>query len=320
MTHALFAPAFTEQIAVPAGQFSASIQSFSQDLQTGLIDVHAAGLPRFYLLLAGGQLVNIYRTTDQLERLEPSGWAESLNIFRIKSFVRLLTLTPQAVRVLKIMIEQKDDRHGLISGSGPIEAQFARWMEHPVPALAHVLWPNAEALVLFPGQGSPPRYTLFVAANQILHSAGSVMAVYGWKEPYRTATLYSSEPRTLAWTEFMLNHGFSGLVNTMLDKFEQITGRILLNQVIRDVNFTATAHSWNIRLDAKNFTDQSIFSSPQSAAEVYTRLLKVLLRHFDSALGAGMLNHLISESLQTLTPAYRAVLMENLPILQPRQV
>lgn len=320
MTYDIFAPATTEQIAVPAGQFGASLHALSQDLQTGLIDVEIDGLDRHYLLYARGQLVNVYRSGERVERLEPTGWPESFNISGREPCLRVLALTPQAVRILKIMIEQKGDERILAPVAGSLDVQFANWMEHPFPALAHVIWPNAEALALFPGRGGPPRYTLFVAANQVLHSAGSVMAIYGWKEPYRSAALLSSEPHSLAWTEYLLNHAFSRLVSNMLEKFEQLTGRILLNQVIRDVNFTATAHGWNVRLDAASFTDQSIFSSPKAAAEVYLRLLEVIFRHFANVVGAGMLDMLVTESLVRLAPAYRTVLKEYLPIPQAGKV
>jgi hypothetical protein len=220
------------------------------------------------------------------------------------------------VRILKIMIEQSGDQRNLVVAPALLEAQFSAWMAHPVPALAHVLWPNAEGLALFPGRGAPPRYTLFVAANQLLHSAGSVMAIYGWKEPPLSVTLLSSEPRTQAWTEYLLNHAFSRLISHLLEKFEQLTGRILLNQVIRDVNFTATAHSWNMQLKETSFIDQSILSSPESAAEMYARLLQVIFRHFEHVLSGAMLSLLINESLARLGPPYRAVIKEYLPMLQ----
>jgi len=320
MTYALFAPASTEQIAVPSGQFDASLQTLRQDLQTGLIDVETPGLPRHYLLFARGTLVTVYRDAEQVERVEPSAWLESFSAAGPEASLRPLALTPQAVRVLKIMIEQRDDLRSVASSGGNLEAQFTTWMEHPLPALAHILWPNAEALALFPGRGAPPRYTLFISGDQVLHSAGSVTAIHGWKEPYASALLFSSEPRTLAWTEYLLHHAFSRLVSHLLQRFEELTGRILLNQIIQDINFTATAHGWNLSFNAANFMDQSIFSSPQAAAEVYARLLDVIFRRFESTLGGNLLENLVSETITRLAPSYRAVLNDYLLIPQAKGI
>jgi hypothetical protein len=320
MAYSILDPAYAEQITVPAGQFSASLQAFRKDLQSGLIDVDVVGSPRHILLFARGQLVNVYCNGDQVERLEPTSWLESFSLASPEARARLLALTPQAVRILKIMIEQKGDQRSVAAEHGNLEALFATWIAHPVPALAHVSWPTAEGLALFPGRGGPPRYTLFLADNQLNHSTGSVMAIYAWREPYCSAVLLSSEPRTLAWTEYLLSHAFASLINHLLGKFEQVTGRILLSQIIRDVNFTANAHSWNLALNENHFTDQNILSSPESAAEVYARLLKVIFRRFEQVLGEGTLSMLVTESLAQLTTPYRVVLQEYLPVLQNTKV
>jgi len=132
--------------------------------------------------------------------------------------------------------------------------------------------------------------------------------------------LFSSGAHTLAWTEYLLNHAFSRFISHLLEKFEQLTGRILLNQVIRDVNFTATAHGWNVRLNATSFTDQSIFSSPEAAAEAYSRLLEVIFRQLEAALGDAMLDMLVNESLARLAPPYRVVIKDYLAIPQARKI
>lgn len=317
MSPLLFSPAAIAQSPIPAGKLTAALQNCRTDRQTGLVNFSYAEAERTHLLFVRGELVNVYQETgEEIERLDPAAWEEKLADDRPAS-LRILALTPQAVRIVKILIEQGKDTRHLSSTRLPLEAQLKNWIEHPVPALAHVHWPNAEALALLPGEGIQPRYTLFVASGQILHSTGNLMAFYGWKEPYHAATLYSSQPRTIAWTEYLLHYSFSWLVAHLLERFEELTGHMLLNNLIREINFTATAHGWSVQIQRATITDQTIFASPRAAAEVYSRLLEVIFGQIESVLGVDLLNLLIRESVARLSHPCRVVLNEYLLIATP---
>jgi hypothetical protein len=178
----------------------------------------------------------------------------------------------------------------------------------------HILWPNAEALALLPGGGIYPRDTLFVAADQMLHSAGTMTAFYRWKESYKSAVLFSSEPRTIAWTEYLLHYSFTWLISHLLERFEELTDRMLLNNIIRDINFTSAAHGWGVLIHQSSITDQTIFSSPKVAAEVYSRLIEVIFGHIESVLGVDLLDLLVRETVLRLPKPCRDVLKEYLLI------
>jgi hypothetical protein len=313
MTYTLFAPANAGQTALPAGQLSAAILACQKDLQTGLVDVDFPR-KRYHLLFARGELVNVYRGGDLIERVDPVVWSASLNGSKPPASFRALALTPQAIRIVKILIEQTGDTRYVAPGGQELEAQLASWAKHPVPALAHIRWPSAEALALFPGAGISPLYTLFVTADQMLHSAGTLKVFYGWKEAYHSAALFSSEPRTIAWTEYLLHYSFTNLVTQLLEHFEELTGRILLNNIIRDINFTSTAHGWGVLIHQAGTTDQTIFSSPQAAVEVYSRLIEAIFGHIESVLGVDLLGLLVREAVLRLPKPCRVVLKEYLLI------
>lgn len=320
MTTSIFSPAFAEQTTVPTGQFYNSLLAYQQDLQTGLVEVDFSGQGLVDLLFARGKLVNIYRIGSQTERLEVSTWVGGIRLNSPVARVRSLALTPQAVRILKILIEQPDEHCSLASLGCGLESSFAAWREHPVPALVHVRWPSADALVLLPGLGALPRYSLFVAADQVLRSAGNLMAIYGWKETPSFARLLSSGSPTQAWTEYLLHHSFSRMIGCLLTKFEELAGRSLLNQVIRDINFISTAHDWAVSLNAASLTDQTIFPSASAAAEIYSRLLDAIFLHFEAVLGVPVLDALARESLLQLSPSYRALLIDYRLFLPPRAI
>lgn len=318
MSPTLFAPAAVRQTPIPAGQLPAVLRSYQSDLHTGLLDVSYSNEERNHLLLVRGELVNVYREVgSKIERLTPQIWSEALNNSHPEALMRALALTPQAVRIIKILIEQGHDQRFISSTRLPLEAQIKTWVEHPGPALVQIRWPNAEALVLLPGDSIQPRYTLFVAAGQILHSTGNLMTLYSWKEPYQSAVLFSSQPRTIAWTEYLLQYSFSWMVTHLLERFEELTGNLVLNNIIREINFTATAHGWSVQLQRSSLTDQTIFQSPKAAAEVYSRLLEVIFGQIEAVLGVDLLNLLVRESVSRLSSPCRIVLNEYLLIAAP---
>ena len=323
MKNPIIPTAFAEQSNVPSGKLSEALLAYKLDQQTGMVELDIPGEVSQILLFARGQLVNVYSANNTSDRIDPNGWLELLNGSKSAAQwnnpgtllgLRMLALTPQDVRIFKILIEQKCDNRGIPKSALNLEKQVESWMEHPVPALAQVRWPRAEALLLFPGLGAPPCYSLFITGDQILHSAGGVSEIYGWVETPIELRLFSCEPLTTAWTEYLLHYAFSNLVSNLLKKFEKLIGRIMLNQIIREVNFKATAHDWNLSINVSGVNDQIVFTSPASAAEVYSRLLEVIFHQFEGVLGNTMLEMLVREATYRLPVPARQVVNEFLPV------
>jgi hypothetical protein len=314
MSYTLFSPANIGQTTIPAGQLSAAIFAYQRDLQTGLVDIDFPDKPRHHLLFAHGELINIYQGDTEMKRIDQRTWGESLNGLKLSATLRPLALAPQAVRIVKILFEQANDMRYVAPIGQPLEPLLEAWGKHPAQALAHIRWPNAEALALFPGQGLSPHYTLFVAADQMLHSAGTMTAFYRWKEPYESALLLSSEPRTLAWTEYLLHESFSWLIMHLMERFGELTDRMTLNNLVRDINFTSSAHGWGVLIHQSSITDQTISPSPKAAAEVYSRLIEYIFGHIEAILGYNMLELLVRETVLRLPQPCRMVVEEYLLI------
>lgn len=314
MAYPLFSSASTEINVIPAGKLPTFISSYKNDFQTGVLEVDFHNHSGHHLLFARGELVNVYRYAGNMERLDPASWFQSIDTSKGKAYLRALALTPQAVRLVKILLEQTGVPSAPLPENTNLEEQFQAWIKHPAPALAHIRWPSAESLALLPGDGSPPHYTFFVSANQILHSAGGMMALYGWKEPCSAVSLLGSEARTSAWDEYLLNYSFSWMTGHLLERLTELTGPSLVNTIVREINFAAAAHGWNISITGANVTDQTIFSSPVEAADVYSRLFEILFRYIDRMVGADLLAALMRESALHLSSPYRSVLQEYLLI------
>jgi hypothetical protein len=305
MFNPLFAPAIIQQVPVLHSGLAAAIKTYQQDLQTGLIEVNAPGQPCFDLLLVRGQIMNAYQRGDVTERLSTDALLDCFPHFDGDGLLRSLALTPQAIRLARILLEQiGSDQPGLMQTSA-LETQIEKWSAYPEAGLVHICWPGAEALALLPGGSSPPHHTLFIAANQILHSAGGMIALFGWKEEKCSVAFYSSASQTQAWHEYLLHSSFVRVTGHLLSHFEELTGRLLLDAVIRETNFTAAARGWNISLAPGSVTDQMVFASAQEAVQIYRQLMEMILNYMGSILGPEVLKPLMQESIMRLQPAYR---------------
>lgn len=305
---------FASPTQVPANKLADAILACQRELQTGLMEVEFSGQGDETLLFVRGQLAAVYRTGQVVERLDPAGWLENLDESRRVGYMRCLALTPQDIRIFKILIEQQNEIGVTMKGEAGLDEVLSELTAGDSPVLAQVRWPKATALALFPGEGLAPQYSLLITVEQMRHSRGDLKMILAWPEKFAELRLYNSTRRSLAWTEFLLYQAFSGLVGSLLGKVDKLIGRLMLNQIIRDVNFKATAHDWNLSLNTQGVDDQTIFASPQAAAEAYSRLLEVIFQHFETVLGSVMLEMLVGETLHKLPGPSRQVLGEYMPI------
>ncbi|GAB4502639.1 MAG: hypothetical protein Fur0035_21930 [Anaerolineales bacterium] len=283
------------------------VQACAGDFQSGLLEFLCADGARYDLLMAHGQTTNFYRRADHAQPLPPETWLENFpadgQLFRVRS----LALTPQTLRLAKILLEQRGAGQPLADFSPDPAAAVSRTAELPQPGLLLFGWENASALALLPGAGRPPRHSLFIAGGQIVHSAGNMMALYGWREPLRTLTRYDSLSLSPAWQEYILHHAFVSIVEHLLARFEQLTGRILLHSLVRELNYAASANGWNLSLTGFSLADQTIFPGPRQQAEVYRRLLMLIHSRLTAALGDNLVAFLLQEGQARLRPPYAEI-------------
>lgn len=301
----LFHAANSDWQILARNEFAHTLQTCQGDFQTCLLQVGLESRNGLAALLVRGQIVNLYRT-GQAKRLIPSDPFKFLRAEQDIFKIRILALTPHTVRMVKILLEQHRNNTPILPiKTGSIRQAIELAGQEPVPGLAHLSWPSAQGLALLPGNGQPPRHTLFVASNQILHSAGSMAALYRWKEEDCRLKVYDSRELSPAWEEYFLHQAFAWLVSFLFRRFEELAGRSLVNTIVREMNFTSSAHGWNIAVSSRNITDQAVFSSPEEAGQVYQRLLEIGLHHGKLVLGQETIEMLRGEYREQLPQAYR---------------
>lgn len=306
-------PDFIKKHVLPASGIKGVLDIFQVDLRTGIVtlDEETGGL---VLVFVRGMLVSVYRENSKVMRIDPYSWVSSINGNMAGKPVGVFALTPQDIRIFKILIEQQKSGVEEILGGESLEQQLSSWKTSTMYGLAKVTWPNAEALVLYPGGGQAPIYSLFITSDKLQHSAGSMEKLLSWHEKDPVLHFYSSKPGSEAWSEFLLHRAFTRLLMDLMKKYEKLASREQLNQIIRDINFKATAHDWNISITAGSVNDQIILSSPEAVANVYGALLEVMLYTMKNGLGESMYNELMRELKKQMPMSLREVVNKHIPV------
>ncbi|MFO7583676.1 MAG: hypothetical protein R6W69_03020 [Anaerolineales bacterium] len=303
----LFDIANSKWQTLPREQFLIALQILQGDFRTCLVEIRPARNERsgLMVLLVAGQVVNLYRMGDRARRLKHSDLFTALPGGGTSFRLRVLALTPNTARLVKILLEQSGSDTSAVIQSGQLQPVVNQAMQSSLPVLVHFSWTNAQGFTLLPGGGLPEHHTLFIASRQVLHSEGSLDALYQWQDSACQVRMVRSDESTLAWREYFLHYAFDWLVKYLFVRLETLAGRMLLSEILRDLNFTTSANSWNINVSFSDVSDQAVFSSPQQAGQVYQRLLGILIRHAVPVIGDQMTDMLVREALNSLHAPYR---------------
>ena len=110
----LFHTSTAQEFLVTPAKLPATLQTLRQDIQTGLVEIFLPALEKRYaILFAGGEPVNIYSLQRPVKRILPNSRLEKLLLGfdpDEKVLLRVLSLSPQTIRMVKIWIEQQADR------------------------------------------------------------------------------------------------------------------------------------------------------------------------------------------------------------------
>lgn len=304
----LFTSARLQEQAFSHSLLQSYLQNAQKEYLTGLLEIAPSLDQRFAIIFVRGLVTNVYRRNPETISISKKDWLQYVPASHGVFIARSLALSPQTVRMVKIYIEQLGNGQAQSLPTKDLEVNVQYWGQSEYPLLVKFSWPDAQALALLPGAGQPSRHTLFISGEQVLHSAGGMSALYHWKESICQTIRYSGEHPTSAWTEYILHRAFVQFVGHLLRRIDELTDKVTINTIVREINFSASAHSWNINLTPISVTDQAVFSNPEETALVYKQLFEILQQKITSLLGSDLLNMLNNEALLRIPQPYRQTL------------
>lgn len=281
-------------------QFLTSLHGLQSDFQTSLLEVRSLedGRTSLFAFLAGGQVINLYRVSSGVERLAGLDFSQAFSGSAVA--MRLLALTPNTLRLVKILLEQPGQVTSAHIGAEDLPRVMEKAGQGLHPVLAHCAWPQAHGFALLPGRGLAANLAFLVAPNRVFCTEGGLADLLQVEGPLCRVQLHWSVPLTLAWQEYFLYYSFKRLVKNWFAHLGLLRRQPVLAEILRELNFTASANGWSIKFSLSDVSDQAVFSSPQDARYVYQRLLQILKDQTSSVLEEDMAKKLLHDALQEM--------------------
>ena len=102
-------------------------------------------------------------------------------------------------------------------------------------------------------------------------------------------TLFSPDAALSAWQELRLRRSFKLLCDQMLDRFESIAGRAIVDSFTRMITSYTSSRNLEISVLKRQLVNNEFFESPQEAAGHYRKVLLEFLEHFSAVIGPRLL-------------------------------
>jgi hypothetical protein len=297
----LFPSASATEISASAAQVQALIQMFRQDLMTGLIDINYLPDKQLIFLFTEGKIATTYLLTSlDWKRLQPLEW--NALVSNITGTVRTLQLPREGLRVSKILIESDTPIRTFTTQTSDLKKHVEEWTAYPHNGPIHLRWSQAEAVMLFPGYNPAAQPALFVNNEQAICGTDAFRNILNWHETQCEASVYSGDQASEAFEEYLLQRTFTGTVQKVIRRYNELAGRSLVNALGQEITTAARGQGWHIQSSDGTVTDAEIFSSIQNQASAYRMIAGLCLSRIEDVMGSKITTSIVQETLSQMDP------------------
>jgi hypothetical protein len=295
-----------EYTASPA-ELRGIVQKCQQDGTTGIIQATNGSGRQLLFQLSRGKVFNIHsRLGVNFETLDPADWSAALD-GGLPSTVRVIALPPLVLRLARMLLENGEPSETQPTETTAIPALIETWRRRPGPSAVHFAWEGAEAMLVLPEGGQAVRDVAFLTSDNVEGGLAAYGRILTWAEKQGRATRFSGEMPSPAWADYRLHYAFTLLAERCLERYEQFTGRILVNAVGRDIAIQAEREGWDISIRGTVVDEQVLGCTLEEAAGIYRGVLATIRHHITVVLGEKLVNTIFSETLDDMELPYGAL-------------
>lgn len=286
---AIFNPVSPDEFQLPRSQALILIES-SRDLKrTELLRLGYSFDKYLYFLFMRGQLINVYHVTpEKTISLPPEQGLEQVRTSQ-DAFARVVPLTYWGLFISKLLLTSNPR----VKESFTNSAQFSKYVSlftlKNEPALMQINWEHATGALFFPGVPEVP-HSIFISHQAVFDEAGLGSLLFQKAGQSCLVTTFDSDPAADAWQEYYLRRVFAQMLNRLFSRFEDMTGRALVDSLVRFVAHYAARNDLDIGIVSRKLADHEVFPSPQIAAGHYRSILDEISGHFASVAGPRLLS------------------------------
>jgi hypothetical protein len=114
-------------------------------------------------------------------------------------------------------------------------------------------------------------------------------------------TIYTSAPDSHAYQTFILRHGVSDWIRSILDRYKEMVGQRLVQVVINQSNISIEPWHWKIQLEGTALRDHHFFPDVEAAVKAYRALLMSMGEQISPMIGNMLTQRLVTETYNQLS-------------------
>jgi hypothetical protein len=278
---------------------------------TGAVEIAFPGEESLSLLLANGAVVDaVHHQNGEEERITDSAVIQRL-VNSPEAEISAMRLLSQMIVPGRIMAALEPTQT-LQTSTNEIPRLILEWSKLASLSLVHIHWMDAEAILLLPGEGLPARDIALVTPDAIQDSPEALDTIKRWDQPDCVVQRWEVIEQNDLWSQVQIRLAFSTYVHNILIRYEQFTGRALVNVVARDVNILSARNGWNINMTGTSIIDNTVFSSTDHVIASYRSMMTAIMQHIISVVGRKLMEMILLESAMDLAPSYCHILEKHM--------
>jgi hypothetical protein len=308
----IFSAIFPDEIKMPVQNVQVLLDSYRERQKTGVIRLGYASDKQLCLLFKRGEWLNAYLVTlekwEALSAERGAEWALAAG----DAYAKSVPLSTFGLLTAKLLMQSRGASTEVFVRQTQITEHLASFSGRDEAALVHLAWKNAAGVIFFAPR-SDPRFS-FISQEMILDEAGSYAALCEWREPECAVTVFPPDLSVEAWQEYYLRSAFLSICENSLARFEALTGRALVDSLVRLVNVFTRRQNLEISITSRKLTDNEAFASPPQALYAYRLLLAELFDHFSAVIGPRLYASTLREIMKNL-PKHEYEIARNFELL-----
>jgi hypothetical protein len=305
----LFAHVYPDELRISLPRIQLLVDSYTERKRTGVIRLGYASKKHLYLLFKRGELLNSYLVSPpgRLESFQPGEWVSRAETAG-DAHTRVVTLSGYGLFVAKLLISSTGGKLEEFSTPAQLSGYIASLEKRAETFLFQVNWDRAMGGMLFSSPMDNEAHSIFLSQETASEENGAHGRFFTWNEMNCVTETGVPDLSVDAWREFYLRKSFSEICRLMLGRFELMTGRALVDSLVRLVSVCASRNNLDIAISSRKVVDNEVFFSPEEAAQGYRKILKEMFSHFSSVVGSRLLSLTLQDILASLSDLERSVI------------
>jgi len=304
---AVFSTLDSNETIASAPEIQASIEAFRLRRQTGLMRLSYSPSDNLYLFFNRGKAISsMFTASGETQSLRHDQWQDKIQTAG-DAYAKTIPLSPLGLLLTGISLQMQDAQSEEIASSGDVAAFFKSKNRLVGSSLFQFNWHSSSGLVFFPDDRESP-YSVYVSKEVVLDEIGVSRVFHDWEDTNCSASVYYPDSSVDLWQEYRLRRLFAYICKPMLDRFELLTGRALMDSLIRLMMIFASEHDLDISISSRSLVNQEVFFSSELAAHKYQLYLNEIFQHCSAVIGPRLLASVLREILSGLPEVDRGLL------------